>query len=294
MKNHALSENAEEALASLWLMAESRESRTSPPSPSPPLDFARGGARLSAAEAPRAERGHLGNKTQSSQTRDEVTSDLVAHYGDSAIAQLIESGLVEQNDEILSMTESGRAEAASIIRRERLSERLLTDVLELRETEVIEAACKFEHLLRRGIDDRICTLLGHPRSCPHGSPIPPGECCRARARSAEKVISALADLSPGQSGVVAYIHARGRELMQRMLAMGVVPGTPISLVQNTPSFVFELGQMGGAELGSSPAAHLAVDRETAQEIYVRVAPPAQARPRRAGWLPMRHRWGRGQ
>jgi DtxR family Mn-dependent transcriptional regulator len=195
---------------------------------------------------------------------------------EAALGQLRQAGLIEDSPGAVSLTEAGRTVGASIIRRERLAERLLTDILDLGESQVAETACKFEHLLRRGIDDRICTLLGHPRFCPHGSPIPPGECCRAGAHSAEKVISSLADLAPGQAGTVAYIHGRRRELMQRMLAMGVVPGSPIALVQTAPSYVFQLGQ-----------AQLAVDRETAQDIYVRLAarPRSGRRPSAAGWLP---------
>jgi DtxR family Mn-dependent transcriptional regulator len=195
---------------------------------------------------------------------------------EAALRQLREAGMIEDGPGAVLLTEAGKAVGASIIRRERLAERLLTDILDLGESQVAETACKFEHLLRRGIDDRICTLLGHPRFCPHGSPIPPGECCRAGAHSAEKVISSLADLAPGQAGTVAYIHGRRRELMQRMLAMGVVPGAPIALVQTAPSYVFQLGQ-----------AQLAVDRETAQDIYVRLAarPRSGRRPSVAGWLP---------
>lgn len=209
---------------------------------------------------------------------------------EAALAQLIAAGLVQQRGSAVSLTDSGKTEAASIIRRERLAERLLTDVIEVDEEQATETACRFEHVLLRGIDDQICTLLGHPRSCPHGSPIPPGECCRVRARGAGTVISALADLSPGQSGVVAYIHGRRRELIQRMLAMGVIPGAPVALVQTVPSYVFELGR----------GQQVAVDRETAQDIYVRVAgqqPPAK---RKSGWLPspvrglqLRRRRGRG-
>ena len=43
-------------------------------------------------------------------------------------------------------------------------------------------ACTFEHILSPEVTDRICTFLGHPKTCPHGSPIPPGECCQNAAR----------------------------------------------------------------------------------------------------------------
>jgi len=201
-------------------------------------------------------------------------SELEVEDRDHAVAQLLELDFVERSGDELSLTETGRKEARSIVRRERLAERLLTDVFDLGTVQATEAACQFEHVLRRGIDDQICTLLGHPKVCPHGSPIPPGECCRAGARAAEKVVSALAELQPGQAGVVAYVHGQRREMMQRMLAMGVLPGSPIALIQKAPSIVFQIGQT-----------QLAVDRETAQNIYVRVTGRRPAPRPSIPWLP---------
>ncbi len=45
------------------------------------------------------------------------------------------------------------------------------------EQEIEQQACKFEHILSPEATDKICTFLGHPAACPHGDPIPPGECC---------------------------------------------------------------------------------------------------------------------
>jgi putative ABC transport system ATP-binding protein len=79
---------------------------------------------------------------------------------------------------IVELTARGRQRAADIIRRHRLAERLFTDSLALdSETEIEQQACKFEHILSPEATDKICTFLGHPRTCPHGAPIPPGACC---------------------------------------------------------------------------------------------------------------------
>ena len=60
----------------------------------------------------------------------------------------------------------------------RLAERLFRDVLGIHDEDEIESsACKFEHILSPDVTERICTLLGHPTACPHGSPIPKGDCC---------------------------------------------------------------------------------------------------------------------
>ena len=79
---------------------------------------------------------------------------------------------------IVELTAHGRKRAADIIRRHRLAERLFTDSLAMdSETEIEQQACKFEHILSPEATDKICSFLGHPRTCPHGAPIPPGPCC---------------------------------------------------------------------------------------------------------------------
>src|SRR5689334_17283008 len=81
---------------------------------------------------------------------------------------------------IVEFTERGRKKAADIIRRHRLAERLFTDSLAMdSETEIEQQACKFEHILSPEATDKICSFLGHPRTCPHGAPIPLGSCCKA-------------------------------------------------------------------------------------------------------------------
>jgi putative ABC transport system ATP-binding protein len=84
---------------------------------------------------------------------------------------------------IVELTPRGRERAGNIIRRHRLAERLFTDSLAMdSEAEIEQQACKFEHILSPEATDKICTFLGHPRTCPHGAPIPAGPCC---GRSAE-------------------------------------------------------------------------------------------------------------
>src|SRR5437660_9401956 len=79
---------------------------------------------------------------------------------------------------VVTLTPRGRNRAGSIIRRHRLAELLFTDSLAMdSESEIEQQACKFEHNLSPGATDKICAFLGHPRTCPHGAPIPPGPCC---------------------------------------------------------------------------------------------------------------------
>lgn len=96
---------------------------------------------------------------------------------------------------MIVFTEKGRKRAEDIIRRHRLAEILFTETLHVKdEKEVAEQACRFEHILSPEATDSICSFLHHPRTCPHGSPIPAGECCLAAARAgrAETIASVSA------------------------------------------------------------------------------------------------------
>lgn len=85
----------------------------------------------------------------------------------------------DDGPQIVELTERGRRRAEDIVRRHRLAERLFTETLHLKDSDEVESqACKFEHVLSEEAADRICALLEHPASCPHGAPIPPGKCCK--------------------------------------------------------------------------------------------------------------------
>jgi putative ABC transport system ATP-binding protein len=88
---------------------------------------------------------------------------------------------------IVEFTGRGRQKAADIIRRHRLAERLFTSSLGMEnQAEIEEQACKFEHILSPEATEKICTFLGHPRTCPHGAAIPPGACCAHRGDSEQR------------------------------------------------------------------------------------------------------------
>ena len=114
------------------------------------------------------------------------------------IATLTRIGLVTVRDGKEDFTPAGEERARNVIRRHRLSERLFMDVLSIRdEVEIESSACKFEHILSPDVTDRLCSLLGHPLACPHGSPIPQGECC------AEKRVLDHAEIANVLSGIKA-------------------------------------------------------------------------------------------
>jgi putative ABC transport system ATP-binding protein len=98
---------------------------------------------------------------------------------------------VGDGSQVVELTARGRRRAADIIRRHRLAERLFTDSLALdSESEIEQQACKFEHILSPEATDKICSFLGHPKTCPHGAPIPPGQCC-GRIAERDEVVKEL-------------------------------------------------------------------------------------------------------
>lgn len=99
------------------------------------------------------------------------------------VATMSRIGLLRTKGHDVEFTIEGEVRARSVIRRHRLAERLFMDVLSIRDAVSVESnACTFEHILSPEVTDRICTFLGHPPTCPHGSPIPPGECCGEQRR----------------------------------------------------------------------------------------------------------------
>lgn len=178
-------------------------------------------------------------------------------------SELLESGFIHSATSLLTLTAAGRPEAARAVRRHRLAERLLADVLAAEQGVLDEQACRLEHALVEGLDDHICTLLGHPSFCPHGKPIPQGECCRQARDSVPRLIAPLRELHGGEGGQIAYIQMSNPAHLQKLMAMGVLPGTPIHLLRRSPSFVFRAG-----------FSEFAVDEEIAGDIYVRIGQPS--------------------
>jgi len=192
------------------------------------------------------------------QSRD-ISPDEIDPGSKETLEQLVSDGFLSVSDAKVRLTAAGEPLARNVIRRHRLAERLLADVLNASDSIMHEKACKFEHVLDHGLDSSICALLGHPKICPHGKPIPPGRCCRQQKAPVENLISPLSRLSRGQKGRVAYVHAPQVEQLQKLMAMGILPGASVELLQSFPSYVFQVGQT-----------QFAVDNEIADAIYVRL------------------------
>jgi len=93
------------------------------------------------------------------------------------LGRMSELRLVQLQDGEVQLTSLGTKRARDVVRRHRLAERLFTDTFSIDDSEAHDQACKFEHIISPELDQRICTFLGHPKTCPHGNPIPAGLCC---------------------------------------------------------------------------------------------------------------------
>jgi len=199
-----------------------------------------------------------------------LRGSLADRYRAEDLARLSDDGLVtlDRSDGI-SLTPQGAAVAERLIRGHRIGERLIHDVLG-REFE--PGACELEHVLNSEIVDGICTLLGHPRECPHGFPIPEGECCRISARYVAQIIVPLTELKIGQAARVAYVYTRSDQQLHRLTSLQIRPGTTVKLHQEYPSYVIECD-----------GASIALDEDVARSINVWIeggAPEASAQPGR--------------
>lgn len=88
------------------------------------------------------------------------------------------TGLVQVHNSAIILSPDAELRARNLIRRHRLAEVLFTKVLRIEDDELLETeACRFEHVLSKEMSESMCSFLEHPKYCPHGSPIPEGDCC---------------------------------------------------------------------------------------------------------------------
>ncbi len=172
--------------------------------------------------------------------------------------KLLRGGYASEEGDLIALTPKGEALGRDITRRQRLAERLLTDVLSLDHSSVAPNACQLEHILSPEVSESICTLLGHPKECPHGSPIPTGDCCTRAESRIESIVVSLDRMSSGDDGKVAYLALQNHPELHKLLSLGVLPGTDIRLHQTFPTFVVELGDI-----------QLALEESVARNIFVR-------------------------
>jgi DtxR family Mn-dependent transcriptional regulator len=160
----------------------------------------------------------------------------------------------QSNPRTIELSEKGREYTRKLIRSHRLAERLVHTVLgEVHET----GACEFEHIVNPELVDSICTLLGHPRECPHGMPIPEGECCRQKLQTIESSIIPLTEMDVGEAARIAYVFSPHDQQLHKLESLQIRPGITVTLHQKRPTFVIECEN-----------ATIALDEHVAVNIHV--------------------------
>jgi len=174
------------------------------------------------------------------------------------LGKLKDDGLVTVEGATIRMTETGHALSRGLTRRHRLAERLFTDVFDLKNEQVETDACKMEHILSEELTDSVCTFLGHPPTCPHGKPIPKGECCKKYRVEVTPVVTRLSSFEVGARGRIVFIVPSDIARLNRLGSIGIAAGSSFKLVQRTPSCVVQVEETT-----------VALDPDIAKEIFVK-------------------------
>ncbi|MCX8044614.1 MAG: metal-dependent transcriptional regulator [Desulfobacterota bacterium] len=196
-------------------------------------------------------------------------------FSQDVLDELVRQGLiiVETEGKII-FTPKGHEQSRQIVRCHRLAERLLTDVLGMQPQETERGACEFEHIIAPEIVDSICTLLGHPRECPHGLKIPEGRCCQGGYANVRSAIVSLDRVPPGTEVKIAYINALSNSRMHKLSHFGIMPGATVKVHQRYPSFVVQCGNT-----------QIAMEEAVARDVFVFAPQSAEVhdKPRRRRW-----------
>jgi DtxR family Mn-dependent transcriptional regulator len=183
-----------------------------------------------------------------------------AGAGLDTIQEMKEHDLIVVHGDSVHLTKKGENQAELVIRRHRLAEMLLSEVLEVAEGQLEKNACSFEHSLSPVVTDNICTLLGHPPACPHGFPIPKGECCKKTRHTIKPLVVPLTALEIGEKGRIIFIVPKSHARLDKLGSLGLVPGSTVRIHQKRPAYVIEIGETT-----------LGLDPEIVKEIYVKKA-----------------------
>jgi len=129
----------------------------------------------------------------------------------------------------VKLTEKGLKIALQVVRRHRLSERLLTDVLHVEWDKVHDAACKLEHSITNEIIEPLEKTLRYPKTCPHGNPIPTK--CGGIIEEKSQPLTALDE---GEQGTIVKITEERADLLHYLDTLGLVPGASIEILEKAP------------------------------------------------------------
>jgi len=173
------------------------------------------------------------------------------------VKRLEQDGYVTRaDDRTLTFTDEGREHAEGIVRRHRLIERFLTDVLGIPWDEVHEEAERLEHAMSPTLEERMLAAIGDAKTCPHGHPIVEG----AREQGV-----LLADVEPGAKVTVLRFENEAEELLHYLKRAGLHPGLDGKLRSSGPEGVVISAGDGEHEVSYSVAETVSVRADPAPE-----------------------------
>ncbi|MEO6887169.1 MAG: metal-dependent transcriptional regulator [Jatrophihabitantaceae bacterium] len=189
------------------------------------------------------------------------------------VARMERDGLLTvADDRHLQLTDLGRHEAVGVMRKHRLAERLLSDIIGLDWEDVHIEACRWEHVMSDAVERRILALLDKPLVCPHGNPIP-GLDELGLPFSASDDVSHLLTLTSAAAvtGTVEFVVDRISEQLQpdaptmhRIDLAGLRPGGRVHVAPGLPG----LNGVRGVEVWSD-GERTALDQHVSNHIFVR-------------------------
>ena len=128
----------------------------------------------------------------------------------------------------IKLTKRGYKIALDVIRRHRLSERLLTDILNVKWYKAHTAACCLEHDITGEIVESLERILGYPKTCPHGNPIPTGS-----GKILEEDTENITDLRLQEKGVIVKIAEEESELLRQIDSLDLKPGKSVKVIKTS-------------------------------------------------------------
>jgi DtxR family transcriptional regulator, iron-dependent repressor len=146
------------------------------------------------------------------------------------IRRLRDEGYIVAQGRSLHLTTEGRNKAESVVRKHRLAELLLTDIIGLSWEKSHVEACRWEHVISDEVEARLVDLLGHPRTCPHGNPIPGAEAVEYR----ETVLSEAVSGERIRLRRVTEQVEIDTESLSYLCSSGFIPGAAATVASRAP------------------------------------------------------------
>ncbi|MGC5258589.1 iron dependent repressor, metal binding and dimerization domain protein [Gordonia sp. DT218] len=182
------------------------------------------------------------------------------------VARMERDGLLHvAGDRHLELTDRGRDLAVAVMRKHRLAERLLVDVIGMPWDQVHEEACRWEHVMSENVERRLLTVLDNPTTSPYGNPIPGLELLGAEQAPLSDGATRLSDLPQGDPVVVIVRrlseHAQSdQDLISELRDAGVVPNARVTVTINREKAMVNSPGHDGLELSEEMAHSVFVDK----------------------------------